>query len=284
MMRRMQAADAPWTPRRAPAAHSLVLFVGFGEGAPPDFGDGLARAGIRGLWLAQVTQALAAAAHARFDAVVIRLDESVALAARQLGAWRQVLGCPILLLAELEDEVDEIIALEMGADGLLAQPVSWRRLRAHLLMLLRRAGAPAGPGPAPVGAEPLPAAAAAGWQLDRVHNRLLRGDRRVALTDVQAALLQVLMDDLGRVVPRARLLAAVSHRRALRPRSVDVYVGRLRLRLAEARVDDLQLEGVRGRGYRLAVAAPPSSNWPQAGVADLLDWAGPAIQPLPLHG
>lgn len=282
MMRRMSLADAPWMAPRAPAARSLVLFVGFGERAPPDFGEGLARAGIRGLWLAQVTQALAAAAHARFDAVVIRLDQSVAMAARQLGAWRQVLGCPILLLAELEDEVDEIIALEMGADGLLAQPVSWRRLRAHLLMLLRRAGSAPGVEPAPLRAEPT--AAAAGWQLDRVHNRLQRDDRRVALTDVQAALLQVLMDDLGRVVPRSRLLAAVSHRRLLRPRSVDVYVGRLRMRLAEARVDDLQLEGVRGRGYLLMVAAPAASSWPRAEVGARLDWAGPAREPLPLSG
>jgi DNA-binding response OmpR family regulator len=260
-----------------------VLFVGLGARPGLELGDSLARAGVRGLWVERVPQALAAAAHARFDAAVIRLDDPVCAAARQFDAWRQVLGCPLLLLAETLDEIDEIMALELGADGLLAQPVSARRLRAHLMMLLRRGAADGRE------AQRLAAlrrgstcaldeqpAAAAGWLLDRVHNRLQRGDRRVDLTEMQAALLQMLLDDLGRVVPRSRLLAAVSRRRALQPRSVDVYVARLRQRLHDERVDDLLLEGVRGRGYMLQVAAPGTA-WPVAAVAPALDWAAPAL-------
>ena len=266
-----------------PAAHSLVLFVGLGARPEFELSEALARAGVRGIWVERVPQALAAAAYARFDAAVIRLDAPVSAAARQFDAWRQVLGCPLLLLAEALDEVDEIMALELGADGLLAQPVSARRLRAHLMLLLRRsavdgrdalqrAAALQRDGGGSVDAQP---AAAAGWQLDRVHNRLLRGDRRVDLTDMQAALLQMLMDDLGRVVPRARLLAAISRRRMLQPRSVDVYVARLRQRLHDERVDDLLLEGVRGRGYLLQVA-PSGKAWSVPAVAPALDWAAPA--------
>lgn len=272
-----RASPSPATP----AAHSLVLFVGLGARPDAELGASLARAGVRGLWVERVPQALAAAAHARFDAAVIRLDDPVSLAARQFDAWRQVLGCPLLLLAETLDEIDEIMALELGADGLLAQPVSARRLRAHLMLLLRRGAADGrealrladlrrGSG---LAVDDVPASAA-GWQLDRVHNRLLRGDRRVDLTEMQAALLQMLLDELGRVVPRSRLLAAVSRRRALQPRSVDVYVARLRQRLHDERVDDLLLEGVRGRGYMLQVAAPGTA-WPVAAVAPPLDWAPP---------
>ncbi len=273
-MRRMNVPESPWTARHAPAPHSLVLFVGLGVRPGTELGDGLARAGIRGLWLASIEQALAAAAHAHFDAAVIRLDESVAAAARQFDRWRRALACPLLLLAETLDEVDEIMALELGADGLLSQPVSARRLRAHLLMLLRRGPLDARHVPR---AEMPPPVAAAGWVLDRVHNRLTRDDRRVELTEMQAALLQVLMDDLGRVVPRSRLLAAVSRRRALRPRSVDVYVARLRQRLLEQRVDGLLLEGVRGRGYALTVALPASAGWPPPAAA-VLGWAAPALE------
>lgn len=263
------------------AAHSLVLFVGFGARPGPELGEGLARSGIRGLWLDQVAQALAAAAHAHFDAAVFRLDSAVSSAARQFHGWRQALNCPLLLLAETVDEVDEIMALEMGADGVLAQPVSSRRLRAHLLRLLRQVEPAARE---PTRSEPPAMAGAAGWRLDRVHNRLSRGARHVDLTDLQAALLQVLLDDLGRVVPRARLLAAVSQRRALQPRSVDVYIARLRLRLAEARVDDLRLEGVRGRGYQLTVPNPPSATWPTAVLPPAAPTPRPDWTPAALGG
>lgn len=280
MMRAMHRPDLPWNACRVTSAHHLVLFVGLGLRPGPDLGEGLARSGIRGLWLERMDQALGAAAHARFDAAVVRLDQPVAAAARQFDAWRRALGCPLLLLADIEDEVDEIIALELGADGLLAQPVSSRRLRAHLLMLLRRGPADEA---APDRIAPPAPVQAGGWVLDRVHNRLCQDPpgadtalaRRVGLTDMQAALLQVLMDDLGRVVPRSRLLAAVSRRRTLQPRSVDVYVARLRQRLLDEQVHDLQLDGVRGRGYVLSAVPPRSPLWPGAGTA-ALDWVAPA--------
>lgn len=273
----MTSPDPACTARQPPPARSLVLFVGLGPRPGPELAEGLVRAGVRGLWLERMDQALAAAVHAHFDAAVVRLDESVSLAARRFDAWRQALACPLLLLAESLDEVDEIIALELGADGLLAQPVSARRLRAHLLMLLRRSGGEGHRATPP--ADPTPRPAAAGWTLDRVHNRLCRadshGERRVSLTELQAALLQVLLTDLGRVVPRSRLLAAASPRRTLQPRSVDVYVARLRQRLLEDQVDDLQLEGVRGRGYMLTLA--PQGGVPWATSAPALGWAAPAV-------
>ncbi|MFO1329503.1 MAG: winged helix-turn-helix domain-containing protein [Rubrivivax sp.] len=250
--------------------HSLVVFVGLGERPGAELAEGLARDGVRGLWLDGVEQALAAAGHARFDAAVVQLDERVAPAARRFDDWSRRFGCPLLLLAEVQDEVDEIIALELGADAVLPRPVSPRRLRAHLLRLLRRSTADARLPPQRTPAQPA-APAVAGWTLDRVHNRLQRDDRRVDLTEMQAALMQVLLADFGRVVPRSRLLAAVSVRRTLQPRSVDVYIARLRLRLKDERVDELQLEGVRGRGYRLtsggaraSAASVPALAWSQA--------------------
>jgi DNA-binding response OmpR family regulator len=288
MMRRMNHPESTWVLRAKPAPHSLVLFVGLGSrsGVAPGDGlaDGLARAGVRALWLERIDQALAAAEHARFDAVVVRLDASVSVVGRQLDSWRRTLACPLLLLADLEDEVDEIMALELGADGVLAQPVSSRRLRAHLLMLLRRN--PQGERePRPEATAAAVPAAAGGWALDRVHNRLTRDGRQVNLTEMQAALMQVLLDDIGRVVPRSRLLGAASLRRALQPRSVDVYVARLRQRLHDERADDLLLEGVRGRGYRLSWTPPVSPAWPTA-RSTRLDWAAPPLSqealPMPM--
>lgn len=265
----MSARDRLPSDRPPPPPHSLVAFVGAGARPGHELAEGLARDGVRALCFDRVEQALAAATHAHFDAAVLLLEGRMALAARSVDGWAHALGCPLLLLAELQDEVDEIIALELGADAVLPQPVSPRRLRAHLLRLLRRSAAELR---AAAPAEPQPLPLAEGWALDRVHNRLQRGERGVDLTEMQAALMQVLLQDFGRVVPRARLLAAVSVRRTLQPRSVDVYIARLRLRLQHERVDDLRLEGVRGRGYRLASAPALASQAPLPALA----WSHPA--------
>ena len=87
--------------------------------------------------------------------------------------------------------------------------------------------------------------------------------RSVVLTEVLASLLHSLMHDLGRVVPRARLLAGLAPRRrpgeTLDARSIDRSVARLRQRLNEQQVDALHITNVRGRRYMLTVLDPPHS-------------------------
>lgn len=265
----MHNDDAPPDAAGPGLPHSLVLFAGFGLRPERELLDGLAQVGVRGLWLGAAAQALGAASFARFDAVVLKVRGPMADAARSFEGWRRTLGCPLLVVAEAGDEFDEIIALELGADGYLAGPVPPRRLRAHLLMLLRRAQ-PSADSAAP--AAPLRAGA---WTLDRSANRLQRGRHEVDLTELQAALLQVLIAEQGRVVLRARLAEAVSRGRELHVRSVDVYIARLRCRLRDERVAGLEIDGVRGRGYRLTVLGDdPAASALPAGAS--LRWVAPA--------
>jgi DNA-binding response OmpR family regulator len=150
----------------------------------------------------------------------------------------------------------------------MAHPVTPRRLRARLEALLRRH--PAGVLQAESDQVPdLPA----GWRLDPVHNRLQRGEQSIALTGNQAHLLRCLAQHAGRVVPRAELHEQVCAPDSdLRARSVDVYVHRLRQRLAAAGVHDLCIEAVRGRGFVLrsdAAVKPPASRAAAATAAYL---------------
>lgn len=251
--------------------HSLVLFSGFGLRPERELLDGLAQVGVRGLWLGAAAHALGAASFARFDAVVLKVRGPMAGTARSFEGWRRTLGCPLLVVADAGDEVDEIIALELGADGYLAGPVPPRRLRAHLLMLLRR-GQVAADADAPVAT-----LRAGAWTLDRSANRLQRGKHDVELTELQAGLLQALITDQGHVVPRTRLAEAVSRGRDLHVRSVDVYIARLRHRLREERVDGLEIDGVRGRGYRLTVIdSTDAQAAAPAGATAPLHWVAPA--------
>jgi DNA-binding response OmpR family regulator len=241
-------AAGPSHARSAPPA-SLVLFVG----TPPasKVCETLADDGMRSLWLAGPAQALRAAALARFDALVIDAAALGSRAASWLAELHAELRCPLLVVAEHADEVDEIMALELGADAFLARPLGARRLRAHLagLIRLRR--------PTDVAAEDghrrIAAGDSDGWQLDRVANRLWIDGRAIALTEVQSSLLQCLIEARGRIVPRSRLAAALPHGSGLCARSVDVYIHRLRTRLRSEKPDArLAIEAVRGRGYALA--------------------------------
>ena len=243
------AFDRGMPPAAAPA--SLVLFVGAGFQPSAAMCDLLARDGMRCLWLAGPGPALRTAQLARFDAVVIDAAALGGHGAAVLADLNAALRCPMIVVANQADEVDEIVALELGADAYLAQPLAPRRLRAHLGALMRVRTPAAAREPAVDDALDAPTRVA-GWQLDRVGNRLLRHGVRVALTDVQCALLQCLFEARGCIVPRARLAAALPNRRDVSMRSVDVYIHRLRQRLRDEGVDGVVIEAIRGRGYLLA--------------------------------
>lgn len=254
------------------APTSLVLMVG--QAVRPDAAlqEDLARGGIRCLWFQSVAQALGAAAHAHFDAAVLHVGGAFSSVAVRFAEWHQALRCPIVVVSDQHDDVDEIIALELGADAYLPLPLPSRRLSAHLHALVRRRAAP----PPLVAEAPVAGALqAGGWSLDRVRNRLSRGEQVVELPDALAALMQMLIEEQGRVVPRSRLLSGLGKGRVLNSRSVDRYVARLRQRLQDERVDSLRIDGVRGRGYSLLVGPSQPTQGP------LLRWFAPPAPPAP---
>jgi DNA-binding response OmpR family regulator len=251
---------APVTARStAPAAGAAHLLLFVGEAIRPDatLVALLAREGLRCLSLPGAEQAGRAAALARFDAVLIDAALVDGRAARALETLASSHRCPIVVLADEADEVDEIVALELGADLYLARPLAPRRLRAHLRALLRRGATGgdtsgnAGDGPPrPAGTRPLEAG---GWALLFAQQRLTSGSRSVRLTHAQAALLRCLMSAAGDIVPAEDLLASLPQHERLQSRSLRVHVHRLRQRLRDEGVHELQVEAVRGSGYALAV-------------------------------
>lgn len=216
----------------------LVLFVGAPAGAAVR--DALARDGLRSLWLAEPARALLASSALSLDAVV--LDAPIDVLARMRASHRG----PLVVVGDPANEEHELAALEQGADAVLSRPLAPRRLRAHLAALLRlrmRAGQ--------AGEPPRPEPAAAGWALDCIGRRIVRDGHEVELTELQAALLQCLFEQRGRIVSRVGLAAALPNGSDIDVRSVDVYVHRLRRRLHAENVRDLSVETVRGRGFRL---------------------------------
>lgn len=241
----LDACEPPLAGQRLPPLRR-VLFVG-PEPPAAALVAALAQAQFEWLWSNRL-DSTRLALH-EFAAVVIDVAATDGTpAARRVAQWRGHLPCALLVLAEHEDAIDEIVALELGADAYLVKPVSARRLCAHLAAVQRcRTVAPT----APVRAT-LPAPS--GWALDVDGGELQRAGRRIALSPLQAALMACLVSASGQPVARAQLAASLAGGERLTPRAVDVYVHRLRQRLREAGVDELRVDAVRGRGYRLAAA------------------------------
>ena len=99
----------------------------------------------------------------------------------------------------------------------------------------------------------------------------LRGEP-VKLTYVEFEILSALARSPGRVFSRSMLLERLWGDSAYRdPRTIDVHIGRLRVKLSQAGRSAPQIVSVRGFGYKIVTSTPgaaPASNEPEASLAD----------------
>jgi two-component system, OmpR family, alkaline phosphatase synthesis response regulator PhoP len=148
---------------------------------------------------------------------------------------------PILMLTARGEEADRVIGLELGADDYVTKPFSPRELVARVKALLRRVQ--------PVGEEaklleigPL--------RIDPVSYRAQREGKTLPLSTLEFRLLYFLASRPNRVFSRDQLLDAVwGADRFVTPRSVDVYVRRLREKMEPNPEKPGYLKTVRGAGY-----------------------------------
>jgi two-component system phosphate regulon response regulator PhoB len=148
---------------------------------------------------------------------------------------------PILMLTARGDEADRVVGLEMGADDYVTKPFSPRELVARVKALLRRTE-PAG--------DPEKAIEFRELLVDPASYRVLRAGKAVALSTLEFHLLYYLLKRPNRVFSRDQLLDAVwGTERFVTPRSVDVYVRRLREKIESNPEKPEYLKTVRGAGY-----------------------------------
>ncbi len=145
---------------------------------------------------------------------------------------------PILILSARDQVPDRIAGLSAGADDFLVKPFSFDELLARLAAIQRRSAQ--GTVPGPVEGDVM--------RLDRAARVVSQNGRNVELTAREFQLLEVLLRNKNKVVPRVSILNQVWGVDAdICDNSVDVYVGYLRKKL------DLggRLTTVRGVGFKL---------------------------------
>ncbi|AYB47483.1 response regulator transcription factor [Paenibacillus lautus] len=153
--------------------------------------------------------------------------------------------CPIIFISARDSGMDQIMALENGADDYITKPFDMELVLAKVRSHLRRAvGAYAS------GQEEEHTVESAGLLLYPERFLVTYGDRSAELTQKEAALLTMLMEKDGRVVSRERLLDLMwEDQHFIDDNTLNVYITRVRRKLRELGAGDL-IETVRGAGYR----------------------------------
>jgi len=163
-------------------------------------------------------------------------------------AVRQHSTVPIIMLTALDDSVDRIKGLELGADDYLVKPFSYKELEAHVRAMLRRVSLDRG--------EQMPSSITIGdITLDLEAHTVTKAGEDVVLRQKEYEILTLLMTNPGKVISRDRLFDEVWGTDWLGDtRTLDVHMSWLRGKLEDAPTQPVYLQTVRGVGYRFVKA------------------------------
>jgi two-component system phosphate regulon response regulator PhoB len=160
---------------------------------------------------------------------------------RRVRESPKLASTPVIFLTARSGEADRVIGLELGADDYMTKPFSPRELVARTRAVLRRFERPLTPAVVKVG----------DIEIDAGAMTLAVGGRAVTTTATEFRLLHHFARHLGRVFSRDQLLDAVWRDTSyVTPRSVDVYVRRIREKIERDPENPRYLRTVRGAGYR----------------------------------
>jgi DNA-binding response OmpR family regulator len=151
---------------------------------------------------------------------------------------------PIILLTSRDNEIDEALGLELGADDYVAKPFSTRVLLARVAALLRRET---------MRAQPSTERAVVKGKLELFPERIevRYAGAPITVTVTEFRMLEALATRAGMVLSRDRLLEIVrGDDSVVAERIIDTYVRRLRRKLEAVDASFDRIETVIGAGYR----------------------------------
>ena len=153
----------------------------------------------------------------------------------------------ILMLTARDEDLDQILGLELGADDYIAKPVQPRLLLARIKALLRRAPLVANEQGAASETEEL---AFGNFSISQATRSAHLGDEPIDLTTAEFDLLWLLASHAGSILSRDDLLQEL---RGIGfdglDRSIDARISRLRRKLGDDPDNPTRIKTVRGKGY-----------------------------------
>ena len=188
----------------------------------------------------------------RADLVILDLalpgDAGLALCA----TLRESLRVPVIAMSARAEDVDRILALDVGADDFVAKPFNPREVLARVRNVLRRCDK----SPQRTALQVPQRYCFSGWTLDTTSRSLYASNGAfVPLASGEFELLLALVTNANRVLRRDELIELTNGRGA-QPfgRSIDVRISRLRQRLRDHSLDRRIIRAIYGKGYVLATS------------------------------
>ena len=161
---------------------------------------------------------------------------------RQIRQTPALAAIPIIFLTAKTDEADRVKGLELGGDDYITKPFSPRELVARVRTVLRGVRQPT---------VPTEVLRVGDLEIDAWSMTVQVQGRLILTTVREFRLLEYLATHLGRVLTRDQVLDAVwKETPFVTPRSIDVYVRRLREKIETDPRHPRYLKTLRGIGYR----------------------------------
>ena len=151
----------------------------------------------------------------------------------------------ILMMTARDEEIDEILGLELGADDYLAKPVEPRLLLARIRALLRRNDSDSTPEDGNH-----VELAFGGFRISQQNRTATLHDQSLELTTAEFDLLWLLASHAGEILSRDDIM---NNLRGIGfdglDRSIDARISRLRRKLDDNPETPTRIKTVRGKGY-----------------------------------
>lgn len=167
-------------------------------------------------------------------------DEDGLTILKALRSSPVTMDIPVIMATAKDSEYDKVIGLDSGADDYLSKPFGMMEMVSRIKAVLRRA--------APKQTKVL---VCGGISLDKSRHSVSVYGTPVSLTLKEYELLKLFMENPDRVFSREVLLSEIWGNAFIgETRTVDVHIGTLRTKLAQA---GNLIETVRGVGYRMGL-------------------------------
>ncbi len=160
---------------------------------------------------------------------------------RELGQRKETQNIPVIFLTAKDNEIDEVLGLELGADDYLVKPISIRKLLARVKTVMRKTT---------IRQEPDDTVRLSELVIDPQKYQVNVAGNIIVLTKKEFEILYYLAKRPGRVITREMLLDEIwGNDVIVVDRTIDVHIRKIREKFGHKYEN--MIETIKGVGYRL---------------------------------
>lgn len=150
---------------------------------------------------------------------------------------------PVIFLTAIDDEVNVVMGLDMGADDYITKPFRIRELISRIRTVTRRYGR---------AENSKTILDFGGLRIDTAQARVFKGDKEIILTSLEYRLLLIFANNEGKVLSRNQLLEGLWDFAGdfVNDNTLTVYIKRLREKIEDDIQNPVVIKTIRGLGYK----------------------------------